>query len=119
MPILDAKKFRSAALAAGAVCAVLLASLPASADHGRRYRGHRGPKVSVIVGLPPFVIAAGRPAYGYYDPYDRPYRGGRRYERGYEDGYEDGYDDRAREEWRRRERARHHRHHDCDHDDWY
>jgi hypothetical protein len=117
MSILSNRKFRSAALAAGAVCAVLLASLPASADGGRRWRnhghhGHRGPRVSVVVGLPPFVLAAGHPDYRY-DDYDRRYRRDR-YERGYEHGYEDGYDDRARDEWRSRDRYRHRYHHDCD-----
>jgi hypothetical protein len=107
MSILPNRKLRTAALAAAAVSAMLLAALPASADHGRRWRGHhRGPRVAVIVGLPPIVLA-GDP---YYDDYPRRGR------RGYERGYEDGYDDRAREEWRRR-RHRHHHHDDCD--DWY
>ena len=112
MSILSKRTLRNTALAAGAVSALLFTALPASADHGRRWRGHhRGPRVAVIVGLPPFVVA-GDP---YYD--DVPRRGRRGYERGYEDGYDDGYDDRAREEWRRRRHRHHHHHDDCD--DWY
>ncbi len=96
---------RRAVLAAGLFAAVLLTVAPASADHRRHRHYHSGPRVAVLVGLPPIALRVGAPVYsrGYYGGYD------------YEDGYDDGYRDRAREEWRRRH-YRHHHHRDCDHD---
>jgi len=110
--MLTKSTLRRALIGAGAIGGLMLAVAPASADswrHGHHRHG-RGPKVAIAIGLPPILIAAGRPVYD-----DRDYRPSR-YERGYQDGYEDGYDDRAYQEWRRREHyRRHHYHHDdCD-----
>lgn len=93
-----------------AAAAVLLAGLPASADHGRhrRYHQHRhqhGPRVGFYAAPPPFaVVVAPRFAAGFFPPPPpRAYYGpGYSYGAGYEHGYHD------RGEWR------HHHGHDCD-----